>query len=91
MAETTSYPRLNIYLDRGLRTQIKLAAARRGITASAYCVEAIRQKLASDGLASNRESLAERRWAAAHEMDALREEVGPIGVPVSELIAEGRR
>jgi hypothetical protein len=86
------YSRLNIYLDDpNLRTQVKVAAARRGVTVSAYCLEAIRQRIASEGQANPSDEELERRLAASRSLDNLREKIGPIGVPVSELIREGRR
>lgn len=91
MSAPASYPRLNIYLDDPhLHETIRVAAARRGITLSAYCVEAIRQRLAEDGLlpAATVESTPQ---AAAQALDRLRRQIGPIGIPVRDLIAEGRR
>jgi hypothetical protein len=96
MDTSTTYPRLNIYLDDpALRAQIKIAAARRGVTLSAYCVEAIRQRLTEDGLLPADEAAAPQHpqspQAAARALDDLRRRIGPVGVPVHELIAEGRR
>jgi hypothetical protein len=92
------YPRLNIYLDHDLRKQVKIAAAQRNISISAYCVEAIRERLATDAAkleavqvdGRNVKAKAER-IAAAQALDELRCQLGPIGVTVSELIAAGRR
>ncbi len=79
--------RINIYLDDpGLHTEVCLAASRQGVTLSAYCTEAIRRRLESER-AGGRSSQSE----AAADLDRLRERLGPIGVPVSDLIAEGRR
>lgn len=90
----SEYSRINIYLDDpDLRTQVKIAAARRGITISAFCVEAIRRSLeevSSEDEAVQRET-AESPRSAAQALDKLRRSVGRIGVPVSELIAEGRK
>ncbi|HEY66594.1 MAG TPA: hypothetical protein G4O02_18750 [Caldilineae bacterium] len=91
MISSPRYVRLNIYLDDPtLREKIKIAAARRGITLSAYCLGAIRQRLAEDGLLPSRDRELDPR-AAAQALDRLRRQIGPIGVPVRELIAEGRR
>jgi len=81
--------RLNIYLDDPeLGTEVKIAAARRGLTVSAFCVRAIRRELAVMGY---RELEGyETPEAAALAMDRLREQIGPIGVSVRELIEEGR-
>jgi hypothetical protein len=46
MPTTAPYQRINIYLDDpALREPIRGAAARRGVTVSAYCLEAIRRRL----------------------------------------------
>jgi hypothetical protein len=87
-----SYSRLAIRLDDpGLRTRVKAAAARRGMTMSAYCLEAIRQRIAAEALAIPSAEEFERRLAASRSMDDLRARIGPIGVRVSELVREGRR
>ena len=96
MDTPTTYPRINIYLDDPeLRAQIKIAAARQGVTVSSYCLEAIKHRLSTDGVSplSEAEGLpsSASRQAAAQALDDLRRKIGPIGVPVSELIAEGRR
>src|SRR6266511_1345546 len=94
--DTATYPRLNIYLDHpDLRAQIKIAAARRRVTLSAYCVEAIRERLAEDGLLPRHTSTTQEPpsspGAAAQTLDEIRRRVGRIGMPVEDLIAEGRR
>ncbi len=81
-------PRLNIYLDDPtLQEKIKVAAARRRMSLSAYALMALRRQLAADGLLPSEESPEE----AARALDELRTRVGPIGIPVAELIEEGRR
>ena len=90
MSETTQV-RVNIYLDDPvLKREIKVAAANQGVSLSAYCVDAIREKLsrARSG-AIVRSELEHRETAAA--LDRLRTEIGPIGISVRELIDEGRR
>ncbi len=47
----------------------------------------LRRQLAADGLLP----AAESPEAAARALDELRTRVGPIGIPVAELIEEGRR
>lgn len=90
MADPTPV-RVNIYLeDPDMKREIKIAAANRGVTLSAYCVEAIRQKLGRDGSEGTRESSRKSRFAA-EALDRLRAEIGPIGIPIRELIDEGRR
>lgn len=80
--------RLNIYLDDPtLHEKVKIAAARRRMSISAYALLALRRQLAEDGLLPAIESPEE----AARALDALRERIGPIGIPVAELVREGRR
>jgi hypothetical protein len=87
----STYPRLNIYLDDpNLREQIKMAAVRQGTTLSAYCLEAIRQRLTAEGFLTTPENETDPQ-AAARALDRLRGQIGPIGVPVRDLVAEGRR
>ncbi|WP_027719037.1 hypothetical protein [Desulfovirgula thermocuniculi] len=79
--------RLNIYLDDPvLREKVKIAAARRGVSVSAYALMALRRQLAEDGLLPT----AENPQEAARALDAIRERIGPIGVPIRLLIEEGR-
>ncbi|MFP5289348.1 MAG: hypothetical protein ACLGI9_26680 [Thermoanaerobaculia bacterium] len=47
----------------------------------------LRRSLASSSGGGNRRTPEE----AARAMDALRRRIGPLGFPVSELVAEGRR
>jgi hypothetical protein len=89
MSSTPRQLRLNIYLDEpNLRQAVKIAAAKEGVTLSAYCVRAVRRQLVEEGFLPGSE---ERRKEAARAMDRLRRQIGPIGVPVRELIDEGRR
>ena len=83
--------RVNIYLDDpALKREIKVAAARQGVSLSAYCVEAIQEKLSTTRSVGIVESELEQRDAAA-ALDRLRAEIGPVGISVRELIDEGRR
>lgn len=85
----STYPRLNIYLDEeDLRTRVKVAAARHGVTVSSYCVQAIRDRLEAEEAGPTRRLSPS---AAARRMDQRRQKIGPIGVSVSELIRQGRR
>lgn len=72
-----------------LRPWVEAAAAESGQTIRDYCRQAVRDRLAADGLlpGSGQQTAAE----AAQALDRLRRQVGPIGVPVRELILEGRR
>jgi hypothetical protein len=82
--------RLGIYLeDEEMKKQIKIAAAKKGISATDYCEEAIKEKLQREDKLSNEEIT--RRKAILARIEELREKIGPIGLPVSELIEEGRR
>jgi hypothetical protein len=72
-----------------LRHAIEVAAARKGVTPSVYCLEAVRNRLAKEGLLPEVDT--NRRQEAAHALDRLREQIGPIGIPVRDLIEEGRR
>ena len=80
--------RINIYLDSPeTRGRIRVAAARRGMSISAYCAEAIRRQLEGETEEPDRE----RMLRAARRMDRNRLRTGRIGIPVSELIREGRK
>jgi hypothetical protein len=83
------YERVNIYLDSpDLKERIKLAATRAGVTVSKYCQDAISRRLSDEGLLPpSRESAK----AAAKALDRLRRRNGRLGIPVRELIADGRR
>ena len=96
MSTSTSYPRINIYLDDpSLRAQIKIAPARHGVTISTYCVDAIRHQLSQEGLLTmSTAGVPESQAAAtlaAQKLDKLRQQLGTIGVSVRDLIAEGRQ
>ncbi|HEX3554052.1 MAG TPA: hypothetical protein VIA62_12570 [Thermoanaerobaculia bacterium] len=89
MSSTPRQLRLNIYMDEpDLRQAVKIAAAKEGVTLSAYCVRAVRRQLVEEGFLPGS---SERQAAAARAMDRLRRQIGPIGVPVRKLIDEGRR
>lgn len=79
--------KLSVYLDDpSLREKVKIAAARRGISISTYVLEALRERLARDEML--REEVIPQE--AAKALDALRTQIGPIGVPVRLLVEEGR-
>ncbi|HZJ51831.1 MAG TPA: hypothetical protein VFF07_13540 [Actinomycetota bacterium] len=79
--------RLHIYLDFRLKSQVRAEAARSGVSLSQYCVDAIRRRLAEDGIGSPTPDTA----TSAAAIDNARRRNGPLGVPVRELIDEGRR
>jgi len=83
--------RLGLYLeDEEIKRQIKVAAAKRGMTATDYCARAIEERLIKDG-ERRAEGGGKNKMAFLSRMDALRQEIGPIGIPTAELVEEGRR
>lgn len=81
--------RLGLYLkDEEIKRQIKVAAARRGMTVTDYCARAIEERLIKDG---ERSAEGEDKVALLSRMDKLRQEIGPTGVSTAELVEEGRR
>ena len=86
----TRKARLGLYLeDEEIKKQIKIAAARRGISTTVYCAQAIRERLQKDGEMSDK--VGRDRLALLSRMDKLRQEIGPIGTNTAELVEEGRR
>ncbi len=86
----TRKARLGLYLEDGeIKKQIKIAAAKRGISTTAYCAEAIRERLQRDGEMSDK--VDRDRLALLSRMDKLRQEIGPVGATTAELVEEGRR
>ena len=85
------YVRVNIYLDDPrLKRDIKIAAADEGVSLSKFCVEAIKDRLRrSRSDTATQEARKQRESATA--LDRLRNEIGPIGISVRDLIEEGRR
>jgi len=91
MPDEPKHVRVNIYLDDPeLKREIKIAAAKRGVTLSAFCVEAIRHELTGDGSEKTQET-PKSALIAGEALDRLRAEIGPVGIPVRELIDEGRK
>ena len=79
--------RLSVYLDDpSLRETVKIAAARQGVSISAYVLQALRDRLSKEGLLHDEWTAQE----AARILDTLRTQTGPIGIPVRDLIDEGR-
>lgn len=85
--------RLNIYLDDPeIKRQIKMAAAKRDVSISEYCLWALKRQLIKDGERIPQENEIHKiREVVSTAMDHLRKEIGPIDIPVTELIKEGRR
>lgn len=78
--------KVSIYLgDPELRRRLKLAAARRDTTISAFCEEAIREKLAREESA-----VPGTARAAAKRLDERRARFGPIKISTADLVKEGR-
>jgi hypothetical protein len=83
--------RLGLYLeDEEIKRQIKVAAAKRGMTATDYCAQAIKERLIRDGERGTGNE-AQDKVALLCRMDKLRQEIGPIGMSTAELVEEGRR
>ena len=83
--------RLGLYLeDEEIKRQIKVAAAKRGMTATDYCAQAIEERLIKDGERST-EGEDKKKVALLSRMDKLRQEIGPIGMSTAELVEEGQR
>ena len=86
----TKKARLGLYLeDEAIRRQIKVAAAKRGMSSTAYCAQAIKERLVSDGEITDKADGNKKALLA--RMDRLRQEIGHVGMPAAELIEEGRR
>jgi plasmid stability protein len=80
--------RISIYLDDPeLRRRLKIAAARRGTSISAFCEDAIRQKL----LKEEENKVLEGARRAARRLDERRVRLGRLDVQTWELVEEGRR
>jgi len=90
--------RLSLYLPgEKISRQIKVAAAKRGMSISNYCVEAIEERLIRDGELSVHDTQFAQALPGEYQrslikgMDSLREEIGTVDIPVTELIKEGRK
>lgn len=82
--------RFCLYLeDEQTKTHVKIAAAKRGISATAYCEEAIKEKLTRENTMSDQER--ERRKAVLARIDERKRKIGSVGQSVSELVKDGRR
>ena len=86
----TKKARLGLYLeDETVRRQIKVAAAKRGMSTTAYCAQAIKERLLRDGEIIDKSDGNKKALLA--RMDRLRKDIGSIGMPTAELVEEGRR
>ena len=82
--------RLGLYLeDEEIKKRIKIAAARRGVSTTAYCAEAIIQRLVKEGEIND--DAGRKKKALLARMDELRKQIGPLKIQASELVKAGRR
>ncbi len=80
--------RLGLYLeDENMKRQVKIAAARRGLSATAYCLQAIEERLRRDNEIGNDTGKA----ALLSRIDRLSKELGPTDMTAAKLVDEGRR
>ncbi len=86
--------RLGLYLeDEELKKQIKIAAAKHGTSVTDYCVEAIEDRLITEGergAAQSKNRKSNARAELLTRMDQLRKAIGPIGIGTADLVKEGR-
>jgi hypothetical protein len=86
----TKKARLGLYLeDEIMRRQIKVAAAKRGMSTTAYCTQAIKERLMRDGELVDKADGNKKALLA--RIDRLRQEIGPVGMPAAELVKAGRQ
>ena len=82
--------RLGLYLeDEDLKRQIKIAAAKQGISTTKYCTEAVKARLIKEG--ETVKTADQRKKALLGRMNELRDQIGPVGTRSAELVKEGRR
>ena len=85
-----SKARLGLYLkDEEIKKQIKVAAIKRGMSTTAYCAQAIEERLMRDE--ERTRSMDRNKIALLSRMDKLRQEIGAIGISTAELVEKGRR
>lgn len=86
----TKKARLGLYLeDEIIRRQIKVAAAKRGMSTTAYCTQAIKERLMRDGEIVDKSNGNKKALLA--RIERLRQEIGPVGMPAAKLVKAGRR
>jgi len=82
--------RLGLYIqDEEMKRHIKVAAAKRGISTTAYCAQAIKERLVREGEISDKADVKKKTFLS--RMNELRQQIGPIGTSTAELVREGRR
>lgn len=85
-----SKARLGLYLkDEETKKQIKVAAIKRGMSTTAYCAQAIEERLIRDE--ERTRSMDRNKIALLSRMDKLRQEIGVIGISTAELVEKDRR
>jgi hypothetical protein len=81
-------PRLGLYYENeDIKRRLIIAAARRGISTTAYCTQAIEEQLVRDGVLGN----PDERKAYLARADKLREEIGPANTLTAKPVKGGRR
>lgn len=80
--------RLGLYLENeDIKKLLKIAAAKRGVSTTTYCAQAIEDRLRRDG-----ETIRDTdRKALLSRIDKHRKEIGPLGMTAKELVETGRR
>ncbi len=82
--------RLGLYLeDEDIKKQIKIAAAKKGISTTAYCAQAIKERLIREGEISDKDNGNKKALLAL--INELREQIGPVGTSTADLVEKGRR
>ncbi len=86
----TKKARLGLYLESEMmRRRIKVASAKRGISTTVYCTQAIKERLERDGELTDK--IDGNKKALLARMDRLRRDMGTVGMTAAELVKEGRR
>jgi hypothetical protein len=79
--------RLGLYLESDdVKKMVKIAAAKHGVSVTAYCARAIEERLHKDGEITKYND----RKALLARMDKIRKEIGPLGIITKKLIETGR-
>lgn len=83
----TRKARIGLYLENEeIKRQIKMVAAKRGISTTAYCAQAIEDRLKRDGEVSG----INEKKAFLSRIEKLKKEIGTVET-AAELVKEGRR
>jgi hypothetical protein len=80
--------RLGLYLENeDVKKRVKIAAAKRGLSTTTYCVRAIKDQLRRDGEVSDDTD----KTTLLARIDKRRKEIGLLGMTARELVETGRR